>query len=481
MDRVRGIDPGQVVFATVIRAFDAALADLFFRQGRIWTCRQVGRRISMNLLSAAGARAPCTDAVSFGLLSSDVDRVRIELDTRLGDNAHAPSVVRALEFAGLVAAADDALVQGQLGQAREAYMQALEQAPRHRELVLAVAEMDVLAGGREHAALGLLSETLPAVAAGRIGAELLELTGDRQGALEALDTAIRNERYSPLRALLYLQKAKIESQTGSVSKSLDEAVAAAPTMATVRWVRFEARAKRGDVEGALADAQFLETCTGGSRAKFGVCLRCGQSLYDAGLCQQAAHFFERALRYRPDDCKAAVGLARSFVNVGQSLRAIALLERATASTGSIEPSDPHAQLLLACLIAKEIADLPQAVARVRQISAGSDVAVEARHWEARWRHQLGDIVGASVAWSRMRELVELGQRPSGATEWFLEAAIFERETRHDLPATERHLAAALLLAPHDNRLNALYRDAAASLAALALQLFPPRTRQQGEQ
>ena len=465
VDAVRGIGSKQVVLADVIRTLDAALTDKFTRHGRIWTSHKVGRAVSRILLPAAGARAPAADAVNFGLLSSDVDGVRIELDTHISENALAPSAVRALELAELVAGADNSLAKGQLETARGEYIRALERAPRHRDLVLIVAEIDTLVGGREHAALGLVNETMPAIAAGPIGAELMQILGDRSGAMEALDAAIRTERYAPLRALLQLRKVKLELEAGDRVRILDEAVAAAPTLANVRWVRFESRAKRGDVEGALADAQFLETCTTGTRPKFDVCMHCGSALFDAGLCQQAARFFERALRYRPDDCGAAVGLARAFVSVGQPLRAITLLERALEIADRSGQPDPSAQLLLACLIAKEVVDLPQAVARVRQIASGSDIAVQARLWEARWRLKLGDIIGASVAWARMRELVELGHQPAGASEWLVEAATFERDTRQDILASERHLAIALRVSPRDETISALYRQVAASLAA----------------
>ena len=268
IDGVRGIDSDQIIVAKAIHTLDAALSDKFSRRGRIWTSHQVGRKISRLLLPAGGARAPSADSVNFGLMMSpDVDRVRIELDTSIEENPLAPSVVRALELAELVANADDALVRGDLSKAREEYVRALEQAPRHRELVLIIAEIDLLAGGREHAALGLVNETLPAISAGRIGAELLQLSGDRNGALEALDSTIRGEHYAPIRALLQMRKASLVSDVPSRVKSLDEAVAAAPTLTAVRWVRFEARAERGDVEGALADAQFIEISTGGSKSK----------------------------------------------------------------------------------------------------------------------------------------------------------------------------------------------------------------------
>jgi hypothetical protein len=65
----------------------------------------------------------------------------------------------------------------------------------------------------------------------------------------------------------------------------------------------------------------------------------------------------------------------------------------------------------------------------------------------------------------MRELVELGQRPIGVEEWLVEAALFERDVRTDLLAAERHLALALRVAPHEPKINSLYREVAASVAA----------------
>ncbi len=67
----------------------------------------------------------------------------------------------------------------------------------------------------------------------------------------------------------------------------------------------------------------------------------------------------------------------------------------------------------------------------------------------------------------MRELVELGQKADGASEWLVEAAIFERDRRSDLFAAERHLAIALRFSPHDNKVNALYREVADGLANTA--------------
>jgi tetratricopeptide (TPR) repeat protein len=465
VDHVRGIDPENAVLGQVLRVLDAILGGAFTRRGRVWLSTHVGRKLSRLLLPAAGARAPSAEGVSFSSLVADGEAARVELDTGLGVIALEPSVVSALELASLVADADDALALGRMAEAREMYLWAVEQAPHHRELVLQVAELDLLAGGREHAALGLVSETLPAVAAGVVGAELLRMCGDIPGAVAALDTAIRNERYSPLLALLHIRKANIDNDIRVRLEALDCAVAAAPTLPAVREVRFGFRANRGDVEGALADAQHLEACASGNRAKLAVCLRCGEVMTQAGFSQPAARFFERALRYRPDNTRAALGLAQSFAALGQPMRAISLLERAVAEADRLGQPEPDARLLLARMLAEKIADLPQAIARVKQIAAGTDTAVHARLWEGRWRLSLGDIVGTSIAWSRMRELIELGNAPAGAAEWLSEAARFERDIKHDLACAERHLAVALRVAPHDTDLLDRYREIAMAVAA----------------
>ncbi|MGZ7254134.1 hypothetical protein ACXWO5_10985, partial [Streptococcus pyogenes] len=78
----------------------------------------------------------------------------------------------------------------------------------------------------------------------------------------------------------------------------------------------------------------------------------------------------------------------------------------------------------------------------------------------RWRASLGDVVGASLAFARMRESVELAPAPDSRwTDWLLEAARFEREMELDVTAAEHHLAVALRLAPHDRAVAEAYREA----------------------
>jgi tetratricopeptide (TPR) repeat protein len=372
--------------------------------------------------------------------------------------------VRAIELSELARKGDDALARGNLDEARREYLTALECAPRQKELVLAVAELDLVAGNREHAALGILSDSVPAITAGVVGAELLRITGDRRGALEALDAAIRNEPYAPLRALLLVRKSQLETDAGLRNSAIDAAIGAAPMISAVRWARLELRAGMGDTTGVLEDADFLDSAALGGASKFSVWMRTGCLLQRSGLAKQSARCFERALRYCPDDPQAALGLARSFIESHQPMRAASLLERAIDTGAEGHPVVAEAHLLLAQILAKDANDIPNAIAHVRQIAAGSPCAADARATEARWRQMLGDMSGASVAWARLRETIELGNVPDAAARWLREAAQFEREVRRDLACAERHLAVALRVAPRDQTLATAYREVAAALA-----------------
>jgi hypothetical protein len=120
---------------------------------------------------------------------------------------------------------------------------------------------------------------------------------------------------------------------------------------------------------------------------------------------------------------------------------------------------------LALLLADHAQDLPQAIARVREVSSSSDRLDEARRLEGLWRSRLGDIAGASLAYGRMREAIELGARTEPkVAEWLAEAGSFEWEARREPAAAERHFGFALRLSPHDPVLLARYREVSAELA-----------------
>lgn len=462
----RGARLGAPALGFALRALDAALGDVTERRGRMASLTHAGVRIGRAVMPAVGARAPAAGRVRFGELEVGGDLLRVELDSENPPVELDPDAARAFELGELAADPDEALARGDLDAARAGYLTALECAPRHPELARLVAEIDVSVGGRAEAALGLLVETLQATEAGAIGAELLGRVGDLGGARQAIEASARSEPFAPLAAMLWERLAELESSYARRIEDLDRAVMLAPGLGRVRHARFLARLERGDIVGALADAEHLEAEQSGARQRYEVCLDAGHALVRAGFVRDAGRMFERALRSVPDDPAATAGLARALSSAGHQARALALFERAVELGEREGRADAAALLDLGKIVAAELSDLPQAIARVRQVPLAAAEAPEARALEGRWRAQLGDIAGASLAYARLREIAELDARcDRHAAEWLVEAAHFERDVQSDVLACERHLAIALKLAPHDRRVAEAYRQAAAALAA----------------
>jgi tetratricopeptide (TPR) repeat protein len=461
--RARGIGLAAPALSVALRACDAIVSAFGRRSGRVVTVSDVAGRIGRALLPAVGARAPTSADVRFGELFQEQGELRIGLDATFPPSEVSVAASRALELARLTREADDALAESRLDEARAQLLEALEQAPRQPEIVRTLCEIDAAVPGRAEAALGLLVETLPAVAGGSVGATLLLSGGDRAGALEALERGAREETFAPLAALLLARAAELCDESQALYY-LDRAVAAAPTLARVHQARLAARLARGEVSGALADAEHLEAMASGAAARHAVCSKAAASLLEAGYVKEAGKAFERALRYMPDDARATAGLGRALLAAGLTTRALALFERAVALSEKRGQLDAQAVLELGRLLAEKLADLPQAVARLRQIPADAPEAESARHLEGIYRGRLGDRVGASVAFGRMREAIELRASNSAPTiDRLRDAARFELSERDEPTLAERHLALALRLSPHDAELSAEYRRAAAAL------------------
>jgi tetratricopeptide (TPR) repeat protein len=448
-----------------LRAIDATLDGIAERRGRLVVFSDAGSELGKAILPAVGARAPGARRVRFSDITVQSDRVVVTLDAEIVPPALGAEATREVELALLVETGDQLLAAGDVESARAEYVAALEQAPRHPELVRMVAEIDAAVGGRGEAALGMLVESLPAHRAGLVGAELLASVGDIGGAREAIREAVRDEPFAPLSALAYCRLAALEKSAPERRAALDVAVARAPGLAEPRWARLVARLEAGDIAGAVADAEHYEAQHSGSAARHDACYKAARALLEHGYVTDAGRLFERALRYAPDDAAATAGLARSLMEAGKRGRAVALLERAVALSEGRGRPDADALLDLARLLADDLKDLPQAIARVRGVSASSDRMVEARRLEALWRSRIGDLAGASLAYARMREGVELGARTdSRAAEWLVEAALFERDARTEITAAELHLGVALRLSPHDPMIAARYREVAGELA-----------------
>ena len=459
-----------VPLAAALRAAETLFAGSAARRGRVLTVSEIGRRLARELAPTLGARAPGAGSISIERLDIDDGGLRLRLARDAPLPALSPTGVRQLELAQLCTDADDALVRGDLERAREAYLGALERAPRHPALAALIAELDLTHADRAEAALGMLVDSLPAAQFGRLGAQLLARVGDARGARHAIVVAAASEVYAPVAAGLWQQLAELSDNPGERLDALGRAVASAPGLASVRWARFEARVELGDEPGALGDAESLEAAASGARARHEVLMRAARRLVERGNARSAGQLFERALRYVPEDPAATFGLARALLGGGRVDRAMALLER-SIELGEAAGTPCHdAQLELARLLVDRCGDHPQAIARVSQVPASSERQLEALALEGRWRAAIGDLRGASLAFARLRDACELSGRARGndVAAWLTEAAEFENHSLGDLAAAERHLAAALRIAPRDARVRNLYRQAAAALAK------PPR-------
>lgn len=463
----RGVGLGAPPLGPALRVMDSLLGKVAARVGRVLRIEDVAGRLARSILPALGARAAAAAGVRLGSLEAEPERLRVRLDRRLPPLASAARTIRALEVAELAAEADNHLAAGSVDTARQYLMAALERAPRHPVLARQVAEIDAWVEGRREAALGLLVETGPVAEAGVVGVELLAHAGDLQGALAAAEALATAEVYAPLASLMWLRLSELSLEAGERFRALDQAVARAPSQASARWARLAARLGRGDIQGAMSDAEHLEAAASGAAARHRVCLRAGRELLSAGFLREAGKSFERALRYCPDDAEATWGLAKAFSDAGRGARAAALLERAI-ELGEAQGRVPAGALIDLARVLTELGDIPAAIARLRQVPARVPEELEARGTEARLRSRLGDIAGASLAFARVRDLVELEPRidPRRAATWLGEAARFEQDRQGDVMAAERHLAVALRRAPHDAEIAQAYRDVAAEVSRL---------------
>ncbi|HET9958285.1 MAG TPA: tetratricopeptide repeat protein, partial [Polyangiaceae bacterium] len=465
--RARGMGLDLPALGLALRVADTWFGAWAERRGRVIRFPNVPQRVGRVLLPAVGARAPAVGRVHFGELHGDDAELsaRLEADRAVPDSP--PRVVRELEFAHLVNEADDALARGDVDVARASYLLALEQAPRHAELSALIAEIDLRVNGRAEAALGLLVESLPATQAGSVGAELLARLGDFLGAREAVERSASHEPFAPLAALQWLRLSELVSDVRQRQLALERAVARAPTLPETRWARFHARVSWGDWQGAISDAEHLEASETGARGRHRACVDAADALLRAGNVQFAGRLFERALRYLPDDPGATAGLARALVQAKKPRRALVLFERAIELQERAGQLEARTWIELARLLAEQAQDLPQAIARLQQVSGAPGDIAEARHLEALYRARLGDRVGAVLAFARMREAIELTSSPEARfVPWLREAADQVFSVEADPAAAERHLAVALRLAPQDSELGSHYRQVAAALAEL---------------
>lgn len=472
----RGVGFAGPALGQVLSVLDAAFGKLGTRRGRLVVLERCLERLLQELLPALGVRAPALGSARFGAL--DVEGEVLSVSAARDAVFETPEpVARALTLAELLVQADDTLLAGEPELAREAYVAALERAPRHPEICRAVASLDSAFAERAEAALGLLVESLPVTRFGLLGAELLFRTGDRAGAEASVHREVEQEPYAPLGALTWLCFSELYEGAVERLDFLDRALAISPRSAPARWARLEARLQTSDVNGAVADAEHLEAATRGSRERHEVLMRAAERIRQSGFPVPAGRLFERALRYVPRDGRAELGLAECLLRSGKEARALPLLTRAIEDDD--EATRSRAELVLGELLASVYRDLPQAIAHVQRVTALRPAdAIRARALEAGWREQLGDREGAALAYARLYDLVATS-RESDTTlsvRHLLDASRFALEANDDLHAARRYAALALRLNPKDPRVQGRYRMVLGLLGEGSPESeLPPRT------
>ncbi len=456
----RGIGFGIHNHATAIRLARALCASPRGR-GSIVALDDAFARLAREVLVDAGARLPACAGLRTTWEQTS-DGIRLTASQSASDDAPPAHVVRAIELARIAEQGDEALVAGRLEDARTAYVAALEAAPRHPDLALRIAELDLLVQHAPESALASVVETMPALEGGLVAAMLLAVVGDREAACVALQNTAEREPFAPLASRLLTLAASHASELRDQLALLDEALARSPGCTDIRWQRARTRLSAGHFTDAVADLGQLEASTRGSTDRFDVCLRAGQMLLQARLPLDARTFFEKALRYSPRSPDASTGLARAFFALGDARRGVALLSRATLLAQKTQTHRAPALIELAVALAEHTEDLPAAIFHVRSIPFGVRETIAARALEGRWRHQLDDLVGASHAFSQAREAAAQLPLATVAAEsaWLLEAALFELDVRNDARSAKRHAELALQAAPRDPRAQQVFRRAA---------------------
>lgn len=483
----RGLGLPKPATALALEAMAALVGPVARREGARFVVDAAMTKLVRALLPEAGARVPDTDAVTIASFAAAHDAWILHASRESPACEPHDVSTRALEEASLAQASDDARLAGDYDGARALDVALLERAPRHPGLAGRIAEIDAFVGGRAEAALATLAEAERGPMASHLTllrAELLAETHDTRAALAAFERAGEEEAAPALAACAFERAALSTEDRAEASAWLDRAVARAPGTPRLRFRRVEARLQAGRLEDAMADVEHLEAQARGSKARYTVFARAGELWLRAGLRSEAAPLFERALRFVPDDADSLAGLGRALLARGRAPRAVALLARALDLLEAANAPTGAVRVDLARALATELDDRPAAIAHVRQVAHDEERVGEARALEGRWRAELGDRAGASLAYARLRDHAEtVAEGPAAPiagleareaerarealAELLHEAARFERDVQRDRLAAQRHLAAALRLRPSDPALREAYRRIGAAIAGVS--------------
>lgn len=472
VDGARGIGLERPALAVALAALDRWIAALMGglspggspgsssgtvtrRRGRTIELGQIASLVSLELLPSLGFRAPEVGRHLVESARFERGDVVLSIDSEVSRPPASHRGIRLTGLAELTERADTALGAGDFGAARRAYLEALELAPGHPDLLLEIAEIDRAAGGRREAVRALLDE-IPSIAeraprsfeartrAVRRALLEAEVVDGPELADERLGVAQREEAEVVFASLLACARAERLPllERGAL---LDAAAHLVPSLERPRFLRMEVNLALGRIDRVEADASSLFSGRSEAGARAEVAHGVAARLSVAGFGERALPWFHKALALRPDDVRCKIELGLCLGDLGRALRSAEVLSDALASNAASPESartandDAHtgtvsgelldrARLRVAQISGFLLGDVPLAIARVRGIESRSVHALEARRLEAELAEKMGDEELRRRAVGRLLEALELGWiRPAEPVPLLLELARVERD------------------------------------------------------
>lgn len=418
LDAVRGEGLSVPPLQCALRVLDSLLASFeaelpwVQRRGRILEFRGVARLLCLESLPSWGFRLPQIREPLVPQIQLQRGEFLVSLDAQADLQGLGPRGVRLTGWAELVARADDLLVQGEVQEARQAYLEALEFAPKNADLLLTLAELDLAVPGRALSAWGLLEEReheeygVRAAWAFALEARALQLSSRVELSGESYRRAAELEPDGLLSAWYYLRWSQTlpERERGA---ALQSAARRAPQWSWVRLERFKWRVQHGDLVGALADAEHLEACEQAGEPTARLCAQVGEQFLLAGYEAEALSWLMRGFRHAPEDPMIRFSLAQAWAKTGELLRAVEALQSLP------EESWPAAFLerrnyQLAVWLSSVAGDKSLAFSFFRKVDTRSRWGARARAEEGKLAWELGDTRARLKAHQRLFDAVELG-------------------------------------------------------------------------
>lgn len=309
------------------------------QRGRALVISGLARALCLEVFPQLGFRVPQVETQVLVDLSGSLGQLRLRI-AKTGEawatNFHA---LRLANLGDFLREADDHLREERRGLARAAYVRALDTVPGQGEVLLELAELD-LVEDRAESAVVFLDECRDDVEQGSrktlLLARALDQTGRKDAAQEMWKLAAEQERDRLFSAYLYCDLAQRQNDPIDRRKYLDEAVARSPLLAIARRERLGFCLAQGDRHTALVDAEQLEALLISDTARAQLLAEVAPRFAAAGFEDEAVRLLRRALRLDPLDPRLMVELGELLHRRSESLRAAELLLAALRRLTALE-------------------------------------------------------------------------------------------------------------------------------------------------